>query len=303
MIQIKFKQKMLISVVVISAVFIAFQSVSADSMEMTEGHNGPVAQIHSINKYVRQESNSQENHSKKTGAKIQKRSARFCERINEENSTFSQKMNTHKKEIQGRIAQREARLQERQKNIDTQRNQWRTKVDSHLKKSFDLLDKRAQTAEQKSAVASFENAIESATKIRREATTKAITNFREGLMKLLSQRMSIINSAIVTMQSNRVEAFNKAKNACEKGEVNVQSMKTELQTEMQSMKNNRQKKMQQFKNIGEQIRALIKTRQQAMQVARDNFKTAIEKAKTDFSATFSKTTTTNSTSNSETSNK
>lgn len=264
MISINFKKKFLISAVVISAMFLTVNKISAKV--------GPMTIL---------------NQAKKTENRANKITS-FCNRLSTLKANLQQKIANRKNKSLTNQTNRLDKLKKKQDDIDFKITEGRKQRDANLTQNFQILEKRAQTAEQKDAVKKFETVMLNAIQARRTAVDEARNTFREAVKGLIQERKTKIEEIVSNLQSSKEAAFNKAQSLCAENNNDENSVQATLKSDLsEAVKNQFANKPQEVKKIGTQIATLAQTRRQALKTAQDTFHLAVQKAVADLKSSFS----------------
>jgi|GEM_PF-3533188 len=263
MISINSKKKVLISAVVILTMFLAVNKISAKVEPMT----------------ILNQAKKTENRTNKI--------ASFCNRISTVEANLQQKIANQKSKVLTNQTDRLDKLKKKQDDIDSKITEGRKQRDANLTQNFQILEKRAQTADRQDAVKKFETAMLKAIQTRRTATDEARNTFREAVKQLIQQRQAKIKQTVLNLQSSREVAFNKAQSLCAGDNIDENSVRSTLKSDLsKTLKSQFANRQQDVKKIGTQIATLAQTRRQALKAAQDTFHLDVQKAVADFKSSF-----------------
>lgn len=198
--------------------------------------------------------------------------------------------------IEERITAREAQVKEIQTNIgakytekiqnrETAIKERRDKWDENRGEHFTKLGEKAQTDEQKQAVAAFVKTVTIAVKDRRAAFDKAILDFQKGVGVLYKSRTTVLAGAIATYKTDVKSAFDKASQDCG-SDVAIKTVRSNLRNDLKDVRDQYREDVKSFGGQGTEIQKLVEAKKQAMNKAKDDFKTILEQALATLKAVF-----------------
>jgi hypothetical protein len=189
----------------------------------------------------------------------------------------------------------QARLDDRQTAIDGRRDERKAKLDElrskHETSRLEMKDtwQRKWTAliaqlqgdaaddAQKAAIAAFKTAMEAAFQGRMTAVEAADKTFRDGLVKLDTDKKTAVANALAAYKVSVKAALDKAKADCGAGK-DPETVRANLKSALDASHAKLQDALTGIAGIGDKVAALVQTRHDAIDAAHTDFKTAAEKA-------------------------
>lgn len=222
---------------------------------------------------------------KAEGFKEDAASRGICLRVDELSSKIEERMSQKEEQIEARI---QNKLQEAEKNRgerDESLAEFRKNADEWREESYEKLEARAKTDEQKAAVEEFKKAIEAAVDVRRAAIDAAIDTFRGGVDEAWADHQSSIEGATNTYREAVRTAFEKAKSDCEEG-VDAGTIRANLHTSLQAARGQLKEDKTGVTKLRDLMHDLIEAKRTAFEKAISDFKAAVEVAKKDLKESF-----------------
>ena len=209
----------------------------------------------------------------------------LCEKISERADAFGQKMSGEENKFQTRTQERltnwTAKKTENEAKLSSQRAAWNANRDAQFK----ALEERAQTEEQKKAVAVFEATTRTAIETRQGAVDSAIKTFQDGVQAAITTRTGQVDQLLETVKTARQTLLDAAKADCVAGK----DAKTVMETFRAGMLANRTKAQgdkQNVTKVNTQVQTLITARKAAIDKAFTDFKATMEKARIELKKAF-----------------
>jgi hypothetical protein len=217
--------------------------------------------------------------------KIAEKNDNICEKISERADNFNQKMTEQENKFQTRNQERvtewTAKKTEKESELSANRATW----DANRDAQFKALEEKAQTEEQKKAVADFEVTTRAAITTRRAAADSAIKTFQAGVQSAIATRNGQVDQLLSSAKTARQALLDAAKADCAAGK----DAKTVMATFRSGMESNRSKAQADKQNtlkINTQVEALIATRKAAIEKALTDFKATMEQARVTLKVSF-----------------
>ena len=209
--------------------------------------------------------------------KVDKVKTNFCTKLTTLNTKLAdqitkaeEKQSVFQNERAGNIAKRES-------DTDIKRAISRSNADAKRVKNWDKMVSKAKTDVQKTAVATYKDAVGKAVDTRKTAVDLAVKTYRDGLTSAITNNSTGVNQAMTTFKASVATALTEAKTDCAN---NVLS-KTVNANYTKKINDARTALNAARKNAGTNsaITALKKTRDEATKLAETTFKTATESAR------------------------
>lgn len=215
----------------------------------------------------------------------------FCEKISILENKIGQKTSLNKSQIETKKQERLQKWQTYLDQMDAKMMEIRTRKEANLKVHFDMLEEKAETEEQKNAVAEFEKSLQTALATRNTSIDATLSQFRVEVKKLQTERKTELEKEVSAFLSSQKEAFSKAKLDCASG-VDSETVKNDLKKSLTSEKEEFQVVKSNAEKNRMQMQMLIQTRNQAMQEAKDAFRISVETSAKDLKVVFPEVTNT-----------
>ncbi len=209
----------------------------------------------------------------------------ICLRIDEILSKTNERISRKEERIN-------ARIQEGSRNVEKNREQgnenlarFRVKTDQWREDSYEKLEGKTVTDEQKAAVEKFKKAIETAVETRRDAINTAIDTFRDGVDKAKTDHKSSAGEATNTYRNSVRTAFEKAKSDCKVG-VDSKTVRANLHASLQSARGQLKEDKAGVAKFRDSMQNLISAKKSAFEKAISDFKAAIQAAVSELKKSF-----------------
>lgn len=206
------------------------------------------------------------------------RNENLCEKIAERAETFGQKMSGEENKFQTRNQERLSQWTEKKSELEEKLDANRTTWDTNRDAQFKALEERAQTQEQKKAVADFEVKVRAAIETRRMAMDSAIKNFQDGVKSVIATRNGQVEQLLESAKAQRQTLLETAKSDCESGK-DAKTVMATFRLGMQASRAKAQADKQSVAKVNTQVSALIATRKTAVEKATTDFKAVMEQAR------------------------
>lgn len=185
---------------------------------------------------------------------------------------------------------RKARVEkttERRIDQDAKLDNIRDEAEKNRSRQIELLNGKAETQEQKSAVSAYQTTIQTAIAKRRTDIDLAIKNFRQGVNTAVLAHKTAIDASVTVLKTATKNATEKAKTDCASGK-DPKIVKQEFQASMETARKAFKTARDSAPKIDAQLKTLTETRKQAVDKAIEEFKTTAEKARQDLKTAFGK---------------
>lgn len=207
----------------------------------------------------------------------------FCARLSSISSKTGQRLADRDAKLEEKRNQIENRINEHRSGRNTRLEEKRIKWDTNRAEHFSMLEEKAQTDEGKQAVFIFIETISAAIAVRRAAVDRAIQNFREGIENIKASRMVSADTAISAFRNSIGTAYESAQSECDNGE-DQSTIRQNLRNQLRTARQNFVEAKQEIGNQKTQMETLITTKREATKAAIDEFKAILEQARADFKA-------------------
>ncbi len=209
----------------------------------------------------------------------------FCKNVNKWRNTIETRLEDRKERVSVKVVERDeniaSRRETRDVNLESKRDGW----DKNREQRYSNLESKAETEEQKQAVAEFKSIVDEAVATRRVSVDAAIDTFRSEVNKVVTTRRQAVNTAIEEFQLAVANAGEKAENDCA-NEVAAATVRLNYRAALKAAKDKLQTDKQAIDKIGAQVQTLAQTRNVAVKQAVDTFtselKAAVEQLKASF---------------------
>ncbi len=124
-----------------------------------------------------------------------------------------------------RLSNYENAKETRDENLLAKRSEWMVQREAHYAK---LLEKFADD-DQKTAIATYKQAVESAVKTRQNSVDNAHETYRMAVENLISSKEKLSSSAIDTYKTAVSKAISNANSSCSSSTVDLQTIKSNLE--------------------------------------------------------------------------
>jgi len=209
----------------------------------------------------------------------------FCQRLANSRGNFQNRYDAAVNRLQDKREEHSDSLELRriERAADIGKN--RTSRDTNRERHFAAIEKRAETDEQKNAVAIFQLAVNTAVDERRKGVDQALEDFREGLDDLLQQRRENVETARARYLSATADAFSEAQGACDQGD-DSQGIRQILHSSLRSATGQFQSEIRENANFRPELDELIAARRKTVNQAIEDFQEAIREAHAQLQAAF-----------------
>jgi len=209
-----------------------------------------------------------------------------CERITRLADMMQSRLDDGRGKLLARRDERASKLADRRAEEQARLADRREKWESHWEDLIGRLE--ANGATNTAAVAAFKTAMEAAWKTRDAAIDAADKAFRDGLDKLIADKKAAVENATLAFKTSAAAAFSKAKTDCASG-VSATTVMANLRSSLKAAQDKFKSDRQSIDKIGDKVKALVATRQAAIEKAKADFKAAAEKARADLKAALGST--------------
>lgn len=208
----------------------------------------------------------------------EKRQEAFCARFTEKTGNKTERMDDRAGNVSDRVMNRGERRTDRRDNRDDTLSEKRDNQDDRRSDLYTKLEGRADTDEEKAAVAEFKATVDKAVEDRRSAIDKAISDFRTGVDASVDTRNSSVKDTHSAFKQAVDAAVAQAKSDCESGK-SPEEVRSAYEAAMKAARENRNEDKQVIDKIGDDIKKLAETRKAAVEKALADFKATVEAAK------------------------
>lgn len=211
-------------------------------------------------------------------------------------NAFCARLTSNALSIQNQLSEKYGQLTERkQKRVQTFKanredrkekfTELRDKAKDTRAQAQDRLSKIAKTEAQKQAVQNFQTKAKTAMETRHTAVDAAMLAFRTALDKEAENRNTILTEAHNPYKTAVQTAITNAKADCATGK-ETGTIKTELNTALKSAKDALQTARQQLTQSKTAVEVIVKTRNEAVKKAADEFRSTMEKLRAELKTAF-----------------
>ncbi len=201
----------------------------------------------------------------------------ICLKIDDMIGKSEEKLNQKNNQLENQIQERINSLKKNREKRDENLFNFRLKADQWRERSYEKLENKAQTLEQKTAVEEFKKTVEEAIKVRREAIDEAIDTFRDGVDQAQTNHQTAISEIRNTYRHKVQMAFQKAKEDCDKG-VNEQTVRANLRTNLALAKSELKEDKAGVLKFRDDMKNLIAAKKAAFEKAITDFKSSMQRA-------------------------
>jgi hypothetical protein len=202
--------------------------------------------------------------------------SKLCERY--ASGRFGSSLGEKEGNVKQQFGDRSDELNTKRTNADATRTEIRQSADEKRQEHYAKLLETATTDDQKTAVAVFQSAVESAVAERRASLDSARETYRAGVDSAITDQKSVYEEAIATLKSATESAIAKAKASCEAGtsssEVSA-TLKAELSAAKEAFKTATKDRV----SLRESIKVLQETRKASFESTKLVFQEKIDEAK------------------------
>ena len=273
-----YKKLSKISLIAFLALTFVFPSVSlaignAPSQEARDARKAEIQEARDAKK-----EEIQANRTEKTCATITSQAEQIQNRLTERIAKLTQKRTETENNIQERVAQRATKRIER-----------RTKWEEVKTTNWEKLQSKAQTDEQKSAVAKFIETMQTAVKTKNDAIDAILTQLRAEIQTQNNERKSEIDAQIATYKNAVASITSQVKTDCSAGK-DAKEIREYYRTNMKQAREIFQNRERNREEFNAEIKALKDTKKIEVQKVLETFKKTVEDAKTELRTVFPSTT-------------
>jgi len=220
----------------------------------------------------------QTNKTEKTCAMISNQAEQIQNRLTERITKLTQKRTETQASIDERVAQR-----------TTKRTERRAKWEQTKTANWEKLQSKAQTDEQKTAVAKFIQTMQTAVKDKNDAIDAILTQLRAEIQTQNNERKSEIDSQIDSYKNAVASITSQVKADCSAGK-DAKEIREYYRTEMKQARETFQNRERNREEFNAEIKTLKDAKKTEMQKILETFKKTVEDAKTELRSAFPATT-------------
>ena len=209
----------------------------------------------------------------------------FCDRVSKISSDTGQKFGNSNAKLEQKRERIRERIEERREKRDQGYEEKKAKWDANRAEHFAKLDEKAVTDEQEEVTTEFQQAVNAAIRIRRDAVNAAIQEFRQGIEDTKIARKGSIDEVVTAFRNSSEAAIGKAEADCGQGD-DPKTVQERLRNELKVAKQEYVNARQGISGIDVDMEALIIDKREAIEKAQEDFKQALEDARDDFKADF-----------------
>jgi hypothetical protein len=214
---------------------------------------------------------------------------KICNNFENAYSKIGQKMSETGKNIASKRQERLQNFTQKETELKTKLEAKRAEIDTNFAAHIEKMTGLAKTDEAKTAVAKFQTAVKTAMQTRRNSVDATRTAFQAQVQSRIGERKAAVDSLVSEYQNAIKAAFDKAKADCASGG-DAATVRNTLRESLRAAKEKMQTEKQNMEKVKTELQAEIKTRNDAIQKADQDFKAALEAAKTELQKSFPGTT-------------
>lgn len=200
----------------------------------------------------------------------------FCSAVDAFAEKLKKDISDNTGKFSSKETERQAALDEKLAKQETERQNTRFAWDNSRDKVYAELALRAVTDTQKSAIEKFKIAIDAAVEVRRMSVDKATNDFKMGVDRGIADRKATVATATALFNTEIDAALQNAKSDCASGKTPSDARAIYIAA-LDVAQKKLQASLSQVKSTTT-LKALVNTRQAAIEQAAKNFKTAVTKA-------------------------
>ncbi len=201
----------------------------------------------------------------------------FCNRFTDATGKLSTDTTEKFKQLSDNFGARGDKVRGDFKSLGDRIGDGRTKADAARAKKFAELEAKATTADQKSAVTTFEASINAAVAARRAATDSADATFKAGLLLAVADRQAALKTAATNYKAAVATALANAKASCAAG-ANSDTVRANLKTALDTARANLDTARKNAPKAGPNVDTLKAAHKTAIDKANADFKAAVKTA-------------------------
>lgn len=203
--------------------------------------------------------------------------ANFCANLSNRQKSFQNRFTAKQSALTAKWQGQTARLESLVAKQDAAISKARANTDSQRALNQTALMNKAKTADKKTAVTAYGQAIAGAVQSRRNAVDAARTTFRNGVKTLLANRQAAVAGRVTAFQISVNDAFTTAAGSCTDntdGSTVRSALLQSIATAKQAFESQRTSD-----TTTNDLQALITARNQAIQAANNTFQQATQTAR------------------------
>ncbi|MFA6160397.1 MAG: hypothetical protein WC678_04925 [Parcubacteria group bacterium] len=273
-----YKKLSKISLVAFLTITFVFPSVSlaVGNAPSQEARDAKKAEIQEARDAKKEE--VQENRSEKTCAMISNQAEQIQNRLTERIAKLTQKRTETQSNIAERVAQRTAKRTER-----------RAKWEQTKTANWEKLQSKAQTDEQKAAVAKFIAIVQTAVKNKNDAVDAILTQLRAEIQTQNNERKSEIDAQIATYKNAVASITSQVQSDCSAGK-DAKTIRESYRTQMKQARETFQNRERNREEFNAEIKTLKDAKKSEVRTILETFKKTVEDAKVELRSAFPATT-------------
>lgn len=201
----------------------------------------------------------------------------ICLRIDEISNKMNERMDQKGEQIEKRIEERKENMEKNRGERDDNLTEFRNNADEWREDSYNILESKAITDEQKKAVKKFKETVEAAVETRRDAIDAAIDAFRSGVDQAIVDHLENVDGVVNTYRNTVRTALEKAKSDCD-NEVDSKTVRTNLHASLKAAGSQLKEDKTGVTKFSATMQSLIDAKKAAFEKAITDFKTAMKAA-------------------------
>ncbi len=212
----------------------------------------------------------------KTCTQLSSQATQIQNRLTERIAALTQKRTDASEKIAAQIVER-----------TTNRDAKRAAIDAKRAANWETLEAKAQTDEQKAAVAKFEAAVKAAVQIKRAALDKIILDFRTALKTQINDRKTTTDGALTAYKNSVASILSQVKTDCTAGK-DAKTIREYFRTEMKNARETFRDNRKPEEKFREEVTPLKDAKKAQIKAVIDTFQASLEAAKAELRAAFPK---------------
>lgn len=211
----------------------------------------------------------------------------FCANLPQAVSLLDQRIIVREETLKTRQNEKLKNLKNSRDLRDAKLTELKQAVSTNLVATYAKIEALAKTNEQKTAVGNFKTAMENSVNARKNAITKAASDYRQEIDRIIVSRNSAIDTAVRNFKNSHQVAIQNAKTNCAAG-VKPLIARTAIVSSINAAKT---KLISDKQNIGTPallVKSASVNYKNVIAKANQDFKTSVEKARVELKASFAK---------------
>jgi hypothetical protein len=217
----------------------------------------------------------------------------ICVKVESGASHLIQNLTQREQQLTSRQSDRLNNLNTRQNNRATKLGDLQTQAQNRFDEQYQKLLAKAQTNQEKQAVADFRTAIAAAWAAEKQAIQSAITSWQSDVQQAIASRDGAVATAVSAYKNSVQQAIDQAMTDCNAG-TNPATVRSTLMTSLAAARDKFKSDRQAIDKLNDTLTTERTTRQTDVQNAVSTFKTAVQTATATLKSVLGESTTTGS---------